>query len=151
MGAVADAFNTAFRAYMVDGVPGSGANPPEKAEARALGALIEALVGPASNVITLVGATQTLTADHENAWLEISHSSGVTVTVPANADVAYPVPTSIYGAQAGVGTVSFVGAVGVTILVADTQEASTACQGAVWELVQIDTDTWRLFGNLTAV
>lgn len=41
MGAVADAFNLAFRDYVVDGVPGSGLNDPDKSEARALGGLLE--------------------------------------------------------------------------------------------------------------
>lgn len=151
MGDVATGFNTAFREYVVDGVPASGPNPPDKGEAKALGALIEAYVGPPATVATLVGAAQTLALDHANAWLELSHTAAITVTVPKNVDVAYPVPTSIFGAQAGVGAASFVGDTGVTILVADTQEATTACQGAVWELQKIATNTWRLFGNLAAV
>lgn len=151
MGEIAAAFNTAFRAWQVDGVPGSGANPPEKAEARALGGLIEAVIGAAPVLATLVGAAHTLTLDHWNAWLEISHSDTATITVPADADVAFPILASVYGAQAGVGSVVFEGAPGVTVLCAENQEPSTACPRAVWELTKIDTDTWQVFGNLTAV
>lgn len=41
MGAIATGFSTAFRAYVTDGVPGSGPNKPLKSEARALGTTIE--------------------------------------------------------------------------------------------------------------
>ena len=54
MGLIADGFNTWLRDYVTDGVPGSGANNPSKAEGRALGALIEAYC---QTIAPLVGAT----------------------------------------------------------------------------------------------
>ncbi|BCH32646.1 hypothetical protein MesoLjLc_45760 [Mesorhizobium sp. L-8-10] len=41
MGSIADQFNTAFRDFVTDGVPASGANEPKKSEIRPIGALIE--------------------------------------------------------------------------------------------------------------
>jgi len=151
MGAIADAFNTAFRAYVVDGNPGSGANPPAKSDARALGALIEAAIGAADQTIAVSGTPLALSLDHVGAWLECSHASGMAITIPLQADVDWPDVTTISGAQADDGPISFAGDTGVTLLVADNQDVSTAAKGAVWELRKIDTDTWRLYGNLTAV
>lgn len=151
MGAIADAFNTAFRAYVVDGNPGSGANPPAKIDARALGALIEAAIGPSDQTIPVSGSTLTLSLDHSNAWLECSDAAGMAITIPAQADVDWPDPARISGAQTDDGPLSFAGDVGVTLLVADNQDVSTAAKGAVWELRKIDTNTWRLYGNLTAI
>lgn len=45
MGAVQNAFDLAFRDYVLNGVPGSGANEPIKAEIRAIGAVIEQFIG----------------------------------------------------------------------------------------------------------
>ncbi len=150
MGAVADGFNTAFREFVVDGVPASGINPPEKIEAKALGALIEAAIAEDGPVVSLVGAAHTLTLDQAGAWLEVSHTSTSTLTVPANADVAFDVGTMIEGAQAGAGTVNIVGAAGVTVTPAANQDATTAAAGAVFGLKKIDTNVWRVFGNLSA-
>jgi hypothetical protein len=41
MGTIANAINTAYRDYVVDGVPASGANNPSKSECRAVGPAIE--------------------------------------------------------------------------------------------------------------
>lgn len=148
MGAIADGFNIWLRAWLVDGVPGSGINPPSKSEGRALGALIEAAIGVADSTIAISGSTLTLALDHASVWLELSHATGMTVTIPAHATVAFDVPTTTSGAQAAAGPISFAPAVGVTLHVAANQTAVTAGQGAVWELRQIDTNTWRLYGNL---
>ncbi|SHE68421.1 hypothetical protein SAMN02745157_0706 [Kaistia soli DSM 19436] len=44
MAALSDAFNSVFRRYNVDGVPGSGTRNPAKSEQRALGATIEGYI-----------------------------------------------------------------------------------------------------------
>lgn len=44
MGVITDAFDLAFRDYVTPGFPASGLNDPDKAEARAIGPLIEAAV-----------------------------------------------------------------------------------------------------------
>lgn len=149
MGAIADAFNTAFRAWLVDGVPASGANPPDKAEAQALGALIEETIGPTPTVSTITADYTLVLTDHR-AWKEVNSGSAVTITIPAHADVAFLDAAMVEGAQAGAGPVNFAAAAGVTLLVAENQTPTTACQGAVWGLKRIDTDVWRVFGNLVA-
>jgi hypothetical protein len=151
MGALADAWNTWLRAFVVEGNPGSGLNPPGKAEGRAIGALIEAAIGAADQTIAVSGSTLTLTLDYVGAWLECSDAAGMAITIPAQADIDWPDPARISGAQTDDGPLSFAGDVGVTLLVADNQDVSTAAKGAVWELRKIDTNTWRLYGNLTAI
>jgi hypothetical protein len=149
MGAIATGFNTAFRDYLVEGVPASGVNPPDKSEARALGALIEDTFGPLATVKT-VTADYTLILTDNRAWMEVNSASAVTITIPADADVAFPVGAYIEGAQRGTGAVNFAGAAGVTADVAENQTATTAGRGAVFGLKKIDTNEWRVFGNLAA-
>lgn len=50
MGTIASAFSTAFRDYVTDGVPSSGANSPLKSALRALGVTIEAYIPQLQNV-----------------------------------------------------------------------------------------------------
>lgn len=151
MADVADAFNDTFREYNVDGVPASGAHAPEKADAKALGALLEAFFAPKRpTIVTLAGAAQSLALAHEFAWLEVSHGSDVTFTIPAQATVAFPDGFTAQGAQAGDGAVTFEAAVGVTLHVAENLDVVTAAKGAVWGLQRIDDNVWRVFGNLVA-
>lgn len=50
MGTIATAFSTAFRDYITDGVPASGANPPSKSECRSIGTTLETwLANPVSD------------------------------------------------------------------------------------------------------
>lgn len=148
MGAIRDAFNTWLRAYQIEGNPGSGINPPAKDEGRATGGVIEDAIGPPDQTITLVGASQALALEHQNAWLEIDHTDGITFIIPPNSDVAFPLPFNVFGAQAGAGQIAFQGGSGVTVLYSETLTPVTACAGSVFELRQIDTDVWRVFGQL---
>jgi hypothetical protein len=148
MGEVADAFNTAFRDYVVEGVPGSGPNPPDKSEARALGALIETKLAAARSRVPLVGAAFDVSPDHENKWLAINDGSGATLTIKAAADVAMPVPCSVYGYADGAGPVTIANDPGVTLLFAEDCNPVTRARYAPFQLEQLEEDVWLLFGAL---
>ena len=79
--------------------------------------------------------------------LEFTASSAVTVTVPANASVPFPVGTVVRLIQAGTGQVSVSGAAGVTIETPGT--SATAAQWSEVTLVQVAADSWVLGGDLT--
>lgn len=149
MGAVADAFNDAFRAYVVDGMPGSGLHAPEKADARALGALIEALFGP-NNLPRTITADDTLTLDDWNRWIICENSTDITITVPAFADASFPVNANVYIWAKGAGSVSVVGDGAVTVSTDELSNPTSGCVGAVMQLSNLDTDLWNLFGRLEA-
>lgn len=96
-----------------------------------------------------VGAAYTLTMADRNNAVEMSNAGGNTVTVPLNADVAFPIGTSILIAQGGAGQTSIAAAVGVTIKKSETLKLRK--QESVASLFKTAADTWRLFGDLEAL
>jgi hypothetical protein len=83
----------------------------------------------------------TLGLGSRGSVVHMNSSSATTVTVPANATVAYPVGTVIRIRKLGTGNVSIVGAGGVTInWVGGTSTVST--QYGLAEIHKISTDTW---------
>lgn len=80
--------------------------------------------------------------------VEVSSASGVTVTIPANSSVAYPVGTSIDILQTGSGQVTIAGAGGVTVNATPGLKLRTQWSSAT--LFKRATDTWVVFGDLSA-
>lgn len=80
--------------------------------------------------------------------VEVSSASGVTVTIPANSSVAYPVGTSIDILQTGAGQVTIAGAGGVTVNATPGLKLRTQWSSAT--LFKRATDTWVVFGDLSA-
>ena len=93
------------------------------------------------------GAYTTVIADRDKL-VEVSSASGVTVTIPTNANVAYPVGTSIDILQTGAGQVTIAGASGVTVNATPGLKLRTQWSSAT--LFKRATDTWVVFGDLTA-
>ena len=80
--------------------------------------------------------------------IEASNASAITLTVPTNASVAFPVNSVVHVAQAAAGQVTIAAAGGVTIKKHSSLNAKTFGQETVLSLAKIATDTWRLFGHL---
>lgn len=78
--------------------------------------------------------------------IQANHATGLTITVPTNANVEFQPGTSIMVAQAGVGQITFVGEAGVTILTPET--LITRKQEGCVSLIKIATNVWRIEGNL---
>lgn len=93
------------------------------------------------------GAYTTVLADRDKL-VEVSSASGVTVTIPTNASVAYPVGTSIDILQTGVGQVTIAGASGVTVNSTPGLKLRTQWSSAT--LFKRATDTWVVYGDLSA-
>jgi hypothetical protein len=94
-------------------------------------------------------ASYTLSALTErDSLVEFSSASGVTLTVPTNATVAYPVGTSIDILQTGAGQITVAGASGVTVNATPGLKLRTQWSGAT--LFKRATDTWVLYGDLSA-
>ena len=94
-------------------------------------------------------AAYTLSALTErDSLIEVSSASGVTLTIPTNATVAYPVGTSIDILQTGAGQVTIAGAGGVTVNGTPGLKLRTQWSGVT--LFKRATDTWVVYGDLTA-
>jgi hypothetical protein len=104
---------------------------------------------PSITTISQKTDSYTLSALTErDSMIEISKATAVTLTVPTNATVAYPVGTSIDILQTGAGQVTVAGAVGVTVNA--TPGLKLRAQWSSATLIKRATDTWVLLGDLSA-
>jgi hypothetical protein len=101
-----------------------------------------------ANVQTDGAAARTLGLADINAHLLFSSASAVTVTVPLNASVAFPIGSTIDLEQTGAGQVAVAAEAGVTINKPAGHTAATASQFAVVRLRKVALNTWTLFGEL---
>jgi hypothetical protein len=74
--------------------------------------------------------------------INMNSSSALTLTVPANSSVPFPVGTRIYVRKGGTGDVTITGATGVTINAPFGNTITTQYQTVV--LMKVDTNTWDL-------
>lgn len=93
------------------------------------------------------GAYTTVLTDRDNL-IEVNSASGVTVTIPTNASVAYPVGTSFDILQTGAGQITIAGAAGVTVNATPGLKLRTQWSSAT--LFKRATDTWVVYGDLSA-
>jgi hypothetical protein len=80
--------------------------------------------------------------------IEMSSASGVTVTIPADSSVNFPVGTSIDVLQTGAGQVTIAGAGGVTVN--GTPGLKLRAQWSSATLFKRAANTWVVMGDLTA-
>ena len=91
----------------------------------------------------------TLALGDENTTILCDKSTSMTVTIPLNSSVAFAVGTQISFVQLGEGQLVFEGAAGVT-LNSDNSKKKIMVRYGVASLIKTATDTWVLFGQLTA-
>ena len=104
---------------------------------------------PSRTPIVAKTASYTLSALTErDSVIEVNSASAVTITVPLNATIAYPVGTSIDILQTGTGQITVAGAAGVTVNATPGLKLRTQWSGAT--LFKRATDTWVLYGDLSA-
>lgn len=96
--------------------------------------------------ITTTAATLALT--HASTWLKCNNASAQTITIPAEATVAWPADTEMQGFQYGAGAVTFVGASGVTIRKHSSLTLAALGRYAPFGLKKIGTNEWLLFGMM---
>lgn len=114
----------------------------------AQGALADSAVQPDDpiSINAQTGTTYTLVLADIGKLVTLSNAGAITLTVPTNASVAFPVGTVIALQQLGVGAITVAGDTGVTIngatpgseAMTDAQYTSTA------SLTKHATDTWTL-------
>jgi hypothetical protein len=95
------------------------------------------------------GTTYTLALTDVAKVVTLTNGSAITLTVPLNSSVAFPVGTQILLYQGGAGNVTISPAAGVTIR-SDGSKLKLNAQYAVGGLLKLATDEWVAFGNLKA-
>lgn len=92
------------------------------------------------------GTTYTLVLTDNNKLVELANASAITVTVPTNASVAFPVGTTVNLLQTNGGQVTVSPAGGVTLNYTPGNKLRTTWSSAT--LIKRATDTWVLIGDL---
>jgi hypothetical protein len=91
------------------------------------------------------GTTYTLVLSDANVQVTMSNASANTLTIPANASVAFPIGTLISVQQLGSGTTSIALAAGVTInQPGNLSYSSLAGQFGFIQLIQTATNVWNV-------
>ena len=83
-----------------------------------------------------------------DSLIEMSNASAITVTIPLNSAVAFPIGTSLDILQTGAGQVTITGDTGVTVNATPGLKLRTQWSSAT--LFKRDTNTWVVYGDLTA-
>jgi hypothetical protein len=94
------------------------------------------------------GTTYTPVLADKDKLVELSNASAITLTVPTNTSVTYPVGTQINLLQTGAGQVTVVGDAGVTVNA--TPGLKLRAQWSSATLIKRATNTWVLIGDLSA-
>ena len=93
------------------------------------------------------GTTYTLALTDVAKVVTLNNAASITLTVPLNSSVAFPIGTQILLYQAGAGNVTISPAGGVTVR-SDGAKLKLNAQYAVAGLLKLGTDEWVAFGNL---
>lgn len=95
------------------------------------------------------GTTYTLALTDVAKVVKLTNASSITLTVPTDASVAFPVGTQILLYQGGAGQVTISPAGGVTVRSSGAKLKLTD-QYSVGGLLKLATNEWVAFGNLSA-
>lgn len=122
------------------------------------GSGVDAVYDDSGNLLTIqrgpdtinaqTGTTYTLVLADAAKTVTLSNASAVTMTVPPNSSVAFPVGTRIPLAQLGAGQVTVAAGAGVTVNATPGLKIAAQYGGA--ELLKTATDVWLLIGRLSA-
>lgn len=99
-------------------------------------------------VMQVTGAAVTLGLTHVGNFLQCNNATAQTITIPAQATVAWPDYTQVEGAQWGAGAVTFVAGSGVTLRKSSDITATTKGQYSPWGLKRVGLNEWLLFGKM---
>jgi hypothetical protein len=94
------------------------------------------------------GTTYTPVLGDAGKLVELSNTSAITLTVPPNSSVAYPVGTQINLLQTNTGQVTVAQGSGVTVNAAPGLKLTGRWSAAT--LIKRSTDAWVLVGDLAA-
>jgi len=93
------------------------------------------------------GTTYTLALTDAAKLVTLTNAAAITLTVPTNASVAFPIGTQILLYQGGAGQVTISSS---ATLRSQGSKLKITGQYGLAGLVKVDTDEWVAFGNLAA-
>lgn len=93
------------------------------------------------------GTTYTLALTDVAKVITLTNASPITLTVPTNASVAFPIGTQILLYQGGAGQVTISSSATIR---SEGAKLKITAQYGVAGLLKLATDEWVAFGNLTA-
>lgn len=146
----------------IDSAGGGGAYTDEQvrdviAAALVAGAHITVTPNDGSDTITIIGSSSSINAQTGTAYtlvlgdadnvVELTNAAAITLTIPPNSSVAFPIGTAVELHQGGAGTVTVAPGSGVTLISRGSLD-DLAGQHAVGAIRKVATDTWRLTGDL---
>jgi hypothetical protein len=103
--------------------------------------------GPLSVTLnTQTGTAYTTVLADANKLLTLN-STGITVTIPINSGVTYPVGSQIHLYQSGTGQATITGVSGVSV--SSSNGLKTRTQYSVATVIKVDTNSWVLVGDTT--
>ena len=95
------------------------------------------------------GTSYTLVLTDLAKLVTLTNAAAITLTVPPNASVAFPIGTQVLLYQGGAGQVTVAAGAGVTIR-SQGSKLKLFDQYAVAGLLKVATDEWVIFGNLAS-
>lgn len=101
-----------------------------------------------ATIVEISTTTATLGLTHLNRSIKCNSATAQTLTIPPQADVAWPDNIQLEGWQHGAGSVTFVAGSGVTIRKSSKITLSTDGQYSAWGLKRIGLNEWLLFGHM---
>lgn len=103
---------------------------------------------PSYTTINQQAAAYTAVLTDRDRLVEVSSATGVTLTIPTNESVEYPVGTSFDILQTGEGQVTIAGAAGVTVNATPGLKLRTQWSSAT--IFKRAENTWVVYGDLSA-
>lgn len=97
------------------------------------------------------GTTYTLALTDAAHLVTMNNAAANTLTIPANATVAFPVGTALTVGQRGAGVTTIDAAAGVTLNGVSGGQGDISAQWATVLLVKVATDTWEAWGSIGTV
>ena len=97
------------------------------------------------------GTTYTfVAADQNNVVVTLANAAAITLTIPPNSSVAYPVGTVLNFAQTGAGAVTVTQGSGVTITSngATASAPKTRVQYSAGSAIQTSANNWLVIGDI---
>jgi hypothetical protein len=126
---------------------GSGPNniPQLDSNGKVVSAVLALEINPQTGTTyTTVGGENT----DAGKLVTLTNSSAISLTIPPNSSVPYPIGTAIAFQQGGAGTVTMAPGSGVTLQ--SRNGLVSGGQYAMWSIVKKATDTWAVTGDLTS-
>lgn len=101
----------------------------------------------AKTVNAQTGTTYTPVIGDANNIITLSNTASITLTIPLNSSVAYPVGTELELIQLNTGQVTVVGAAGVTLNATPGTKLRARYSGC--GLIQVAANSWVMVGDTT--